>query len=285
MRLALFSQGFGAEVTGFDAQCGRASDDVASLREALTAHGLLVFRNCGRLTSERQAEMVGWFGTVGAGGLPEGEVATTMDNAHDRGRASLPFHSDITFFRYPIEGISLHPLQLPAVDTSTTYISSAVAWDRLQPELRALLAGRRARHFYRDDGKIGDSPQVFETWHPVCLPHYQTGRPLLFVTEHHVDRIEGFDQREGARLLQQLFAHLYAPHCQYEHVWRPGDLVIWDNYAIQHARTREADPVDGPRVLQRVWFGQHGFADQLQEYLQSRRSNDDNRARATVEEN
>ena len=102
------------------------------------------------------------------------------------------------------------------------------------------------------------------------MPHYRTGRPLLFVTEHHVDRIEGFAQEEGAKLLQRLFAHIYAPARQYEHIWRKGDLVIWDNYAIQHARTREADPADGRRVLQRVWFGQHGYADQLEQLLKDR---------------
>jgi taurine dioxygenase len=186
-----------------------------------------------------------------------------MDNATDRGRSRLPFHSDITFLRYPLEGISLHPLELPAIDTSTTYVSNAVAWDTLSPDLKNLLRHRTARHYHQDDGKMGNTAQVFETWHPVCMPHPKTGRPLLFVTEHHVDRIEGFGPEKGAELLQLLFAHLYAAERKYEHIWRKGDLVIWDNYAIQHARTREAHPAEGPRVLQRVWFGEHGYSDQL----------------------
>jgi taurine dioxygenase len=266
----LLAHGFGADVSDFDAQHGRSPEDIAALQHALTSHSLLLFRGCGRLSAQRQAEIIGWFGTVGAGSLPEGELATTMDNANDRGRARLPFHSDITFFRYPIEGISLHPLELPAVDTSTTYVSNAVAWDTLPPHLQNMLRDRKARHYYQDDGKIGNEAQVFETWHPVCLPHYRTGRPLLFVTEHHVDRIEGFAPAQSAQMLQELFAHLYAPARQYEHVWRHGDLVIWDNYAIQHARTREANPADGRRLLQRVWFGEHGYADQLEQLLKDR---------------
>jgi hypothetical protein len=51
---------------------------------------------------------------------------------------------------------------------------------------------------------------------------------------------------------------------------RKGDLVIWDNYAIQHARTREADLVDGRRLLQRVWFEEHGYSDQLEQLLKDR---------------
>jgi taurine dioxygenase len=190
-----------------------------------------------------------------------------MDNALDRGRARLPFHCDITFFQYPLEGISLHPLELPAVETSTTFVSNAVAWDTLPRDLQEDLGRRKARHYHEDDGKMGVDLQIFEHWHPIRLPHYRTGRPLLFVTEHHVDRIEGYAHEDGARILQRLFAHLYAPERQYEHVWHEGDLVIWDNYAIQHARAREADPSEGRRILQRVSFGAHGFADQLSQVV------------------
>jgi alpha-ketoglutarate-dependent taurine dioxygenase len=70
----------------------------------------------------------------------------------------------------------------------------------------------------------------------VCLEHPKTQRPLLFVTAHHVDRISDVSEARSAELLQLLFAELYAPHRRYEHVWRLGDLVIWDNLAIQHAR-------------------------------------------------
>lgn len=260
-------QGFGAEVIGFDAQNERSESVVAALQRAFDDFQFLVLRDCGSLSPERQAEIVGWFGPLGADVGPEGEIATTMDNAMDRGRATLPFHCDITFFQYPLEGLSLHPLQLPAVATSTTYVSNALAWDTLPANLQDDLRGRRGRHYYKDDGKMGDALPAFEYWHPVCMPHYRTGRPLLFVTEHHVVEIEGYGCDAGTALLQQLFAHIYAPERQYEHVWREGDLVIWDNHAIQHARTQEADPADGPRILQRVSFGEHGFANQMQELL------------------
>jgi taurine dioxygenase len=260
-------QGFGAEVTGFDAQHERSEAQIATLQIAFAKYHFLVLRGCGLLSPERQAEIVGWFGKLGADAGPEGEVWTTMDNAMDRGRARLPFHCDITFFRFPLEGISLHPIQLPSVDTSTTFVSNALAWDTLPPDLQDDLRGRKARHYYEDDGKMGANMPVFEHWHPVCLPHYRTGRPLLFVTEHHVEEIEGYGRDEGTALLKRLFAHIYAPEHQYEHVWREGDLVIWDNYVIQHSRTKEADPLHGPRVLQRVSFGEHGFADQMEELL------------------
>lgn len=263
-------QGFGAEVTGFDAQGERSPAAIAALQNAFAEHHLLVLRGCGSLSPARQAEIVSWLGPLGTDTGPEGEVWTTMDNAMDRGRARLPFHCDITFFRYPLEGISLHPLQLPSKPTSTTYVSNALAWDTLPPQLKEDLRSRKGRHYYIDDGKMGDALPPLEYWHPVCLPHYRTGRPLLFVTEHHVEQIDGYGPEEGHELLERLFAHLYAPERRYEHVWREGDLVIWDNYAIQHARTQEADPSLGPRVLQRVSFGKRGFAEQMAEVLRER---------------
>ena len=33
----------------------------------------------------------------------------------------------------------------------------------------------------------------------------------------------------------------------YAHVWRPGDVVIWDNFAVAHART-DFDPAERRRL-------------------------------------
>ena len=265
IHLNSFSQGFGADVGGFDAHNERSAAAIEAMRDALHRYGLLLLRECGRLSPQRQAEIISWFGTVNVGGMPD-EVATTMDNANEAGRAKLLFHSDLTFLRYPLDGISLHPLQLPSVDTSTTFVSNAVAWDTLAPDVQDEVRHRKARHFYKRDARMGEV-EAFETWHPMCLPHPVTGRSLLFVTEHHVDQVEGLSQRDSNSLLQRLFTHVYAPERRYEHVWRRGDLVIWDNMAVQHARTREANPADGPRVLQRVSFGKYSYADQREQRL------------------
>lgn len=256
-------QGFGAEVRGFDAQAAHSSQDIAALQSAFATHNLLILRDCGQLSPERQAEIAGWFGRTGA----DGAIATTMDNAVESGRARLKFHCDITYFPHPLEGISLHSVLLPDGETSTTFVSNAVAWDTLPAALQDDLRERKARHYYEDEGMMGVELSVFEQWHPVCMPHYRTGRPLLFVTEYHTVEIEGHDEAEGRQLLKRLFAHLYAPERQYEHIWRKGDLVIWDNYAVQHARTREADPAQGRRLLQRVSFGEHGFAEQFEQLV------------------
>ena len=56
---------------------------------------------------------------------------------------------------------------------------------------------------------------------------------------------------ESEALLEELFAHLYDPAHTVQHEWRNGDLVAWDNMAIQHARSDVR--TDGPtRTLRKV---------------------------------
>jgi taurine dioxygenase len=262
MQITPLPQGFGAEVTDFDLRRGGATDEIARLQAAYRAHHLLVFRGDGPFPAERQVEITGWFGPI----IVEDVGAwTVLDNADAAGRFVLPFHSDITFCERPLLGISLYPQELPASKTSTTYISNAVGWRALPKALRDELRDRKARHYFESSADIDLGRPVFEYWHPVRMSHPETGEPLLFVTEHHVDRIEGLCAQRCAEILPLLFETLYAPERRYEHVWREGDLLVWNNLAIQHARTRVAELSDGKRVMRRVQLGEIGFMAQVEQ--------------------
>ena len=259
MRITPLEQGFGVEVGDFDLTHGGSPEEQARLAEAYRDHHLIVFRGGSPVTPERQVEVTRWFGPI----IVEGSEWTVLDNAEATGRLELPFHSDITFMAHPLAGISLCPVALPGVDTSTTYVSNAVAWDLLPPHAQDELADRRARHTFTSDNKIDLGLPNFEYWHPARMRHPDTGQPLLFVTAHHVDQIEGLSPERSRALLDLAFATLYAPERRYEHVWREGDLVVWNNIAIQHARTRVAEVADGPRIVRRVQLGSIGFLTQL----------------------
>jgi taurine dioxygenase len=43
-------------------------------------------------------------------------------------------------------------------------------------------------------------------------------------------------EQESDELLGVLFDHLYDKSKEMAHHWREGDLVVWDNIALQHAR-------------------------------------------------
>jgi taurine dioxygenase len=92
-------------------------------------------------------------------------------------------------------------------------------------------------------------PEGDRARHSVLLPHPRTATDVLYVNEMQTERINELSPDDSDELIGALFAHLYTPEFTYEHRWQIGDLVVWDNVAVQHARR---DPVEGPRTLQRV---------------------------------
>jgi alpha-ketoglutarate-dependent taurine dioxygenase len=76
------------------------------------------------------------------------------------------------------------------------------------------------------------------------------------LTSHIVELPED----EGEALLQELFSYLYRDENIYSHVWQNDDIIIWDNLAVQHRRSR--DMGTGPRHLRRQsldgWYRDDG---------------------------
>jgi len=62
--------------------------------------------------------------------------------------------------------------------------------------------------------------------------------------------IEGMPYSESGPLLESLFDHSEKPEFVYTHVWRKGDLIVWDNRCSSHARTDF--PSDQRRLLLRT---------------------------------
>lgn len=263
MRIVPMAIGFGAQVWGFDPRAAWSDNDRAALRQAYDRHHLLVFADIGPIEPQIQVRIAALFGPVGANRNAQGEPWTELRNSEPTGSLPLPFHSDISFMPHPLEGLSLHAVSLPGVPSSTTFVSNARAWDRLSPALRDELGDLTADHVYEAPAEMAlDWPRLAYP-HRVRMTHRRTGRPFLFVSENHVTRINGLSEQRSAEVLAHLFATLYAADARYEHVWTEGELLVWDNLAIQHARTRPAPPCEGERVLQRVAIGSHNFPDQL----------------------
>jgi alpha-ketoglutarate-dependent taurine dioxygenase len=83
--------------------------------------------------------------------------------------------------------------------------------------------------------------------------HRTTGEPILAVWQQQTDALLPLPDDESTELLHALFAHLYRPEHVMVHRWQPGDLLLWDNHALQHARPDVG--VDEPRTLRRVCVG------------------------------
>jgi taurine dioxygenase len=178
---------------------------------------------------------------------------TVLSNENSFGRDRLPFHSDYTFTDSPFLGITLHAAALPPGGTTTSFVSAVHGWASLAADRQAQLAGLTLRH------RETDRHLAFD--HPLRLTHPRTGKPILFATECHAGRIHQLAQDESDRLIAELCAHLYRDDRVYVHHWQPHDLMVWDNLAIQHARTEQADLARGKRDMQRVTLHHTGLAE------------------------
>ena len=75
-------------------------------------------------------------------------------------------------------------------------------------------------------------------------------RGALWVSKLSSVEVVELPGEEGKALMAELREYLYDPAIIYDHAdWKPGDLVLWYNRRLQHART----PYDEtqPRTLRR----------------------------------
>lgn len=252
MRFRPLHSDVGAEVLDFDIHAGGTPEEIAELRAAYDRYAMLLFRGQGRVAPLRQVEIAGWFGPPWpVDNTGNGDYVSVLANEDAAGSVVLPFHSDLTYTDTPIAAICLQAIALPKAGTSTTFVSGAAAWRRLPGELKRELEYCTARHVLARSATGMDWPE-FVADHPVRFRHPRTGELILFVTQHHAVRILELKSGRSRDVLDAVFAHLYAEERRYVHAWELGDLLMWDNLVLQHARTEPSDPGQGARRLQRV---------------------------------
>lgn len=249
---------FGFEV---DLDLSQPTEQVQEQLSALLyQQGLLVFRRQ-NLNVERQIEVMEGFGPVLR--APEGINIVSTDPQKGWGGASeLKFHSDLAFSPYPCKVMSLYAVEVEDDETSTLFASGLAAYARIPESLKTRLAPLKSRmQFPRLYAEAGSETPAWlpQTDHPAVMPHPVTGVPLLFINEMQTACLIGVSPEESRELMQAVFAWLYDPALVHEHRWRAGDLVVWDNYALQHARSQL--PVRARRTLQRVIVAEKRFSE------------------------
>ena len=259
------SGAIGARISGVDL---RDLDD-ATMREIHAAwleHFVIVVEGQ-TLSGEEQIAFTEWFG-------PRQQVRTiklkrdegTRDFMYVANRTvdgmkgvlpdgEMQFHTDQCYYENPSRATILLAIEVPGEGGNTRFANAYAAYESLPAATRDRLRGLRALNVYDYQAnatvKTNESAPDAPRWaHPVVIRHPETGREVLYVNRLMTDHIVGMDRGESDALLEELYEALENPaHC-YEHVWTPGDLVMWDNLCTLHARTW-FDPAEA-RVLRRT---------------------------------
>lgn len=263
----------GAELLGLDLSSPIGAEDFARIHRAHLDHHVLVFRNQ-RVTPQQQIDFSRRFGPLQIHvlhqfqlpGHPEILVVSNIKRGGQPiglGDAGVFWHSDLSYVEKPSLGSMLHAQELPATGGDTLFANMHLAWDTLPAYLKTQVATLQAEHSYLNkyEALRERSPwrpklsreqvnKVRPVIHPVVRTHPENGRKALFVSEHFTTRIVGLPEDESRDLLQQLFAHSVRPEHVYRHLWRPYDMVFWDNRSLMHLAA--GCPEDQRRKLYRT---------------------------------
>lgn len=203
----------------------------------------------------------------GAQDLPDVVVVANQASEYERtflGHQEVLPHSDHQWLRCPSAASLLYAVDVGQGSSSTTWTDMAQAYALLDEDTRARIDGLRLityNPFHRPfgsvraryvDSRIEQVPgEVYP--HPLVRTHPATGERVLYLHAAYEMELEDVSFDEGRVLIGRLHAHMAAVPCKYEHAWKEGDLVMWDNQATVHYRPAFQAAVR--RVLKRVTIG------------------------------
>jgi taurine dioxygenase len=251
------TQHIGAEIRGIDLRERPDGLTIAAIQQAWLDHLVIIFPGQ-KLSQEDLVRITHYFGEQAqhsrpAKYFPKGYSSLLpgimlISNIRENGEpiGALPdgemmFHHDMIHVEVPSKATLLYSIEIPSSGGNTLFASGYAAYDTLDPAIRNRLEGRCAKHHYNyGSTQKGDNrgTEAFgEFVHPVFRTHEETGKKAIYVNRLMTVGIVDMPQEESEPLLNAVFDHAEKREFVYEHVWRIGDLLLWDNRCSSHART------------------------------------------------
>ena len=255
----------GAEVTGIDL----SKDVSAAAREvivkAYTEHLVLLFRGQSLSFADllRLRELFGPPGLaanqlLGLGrkkyysdDIPDDiTIISNITDANGKPLGALGndeafWHTDSSFTETPISASLLHAIEVTEQGGETAFLNMYRAYDDMPPALAAKINGCYANHskVHSSNGvkrpefaDVTDPSKAPGVKHPIVRTHPVTGRRCLYLGRRLNSYIFGLPLQESEKLLDEIWAHTCQDKYVWEHKWRVGDLLVWDNRCTMHHR-------------------------------------------------
>jgi alpha-ketoglutarate-dependent 2,4-dichlorophenoxyacetate dioxygenase len=262
---------FVGEVSGLDLRQPVDAATAAAIEAGMDHYAVLVFRNQ-PIDDTQQIAFTRHFGTLelATGDIVQGEARrlamevndiSNLDRNQkvlardDRKRlfslGNMLWHSDSSFKPVPAKYSLLSARVIPGSGGNTEFADMRAAWDTLDAATQAMVRDLVCEHsqiFSRGLLGFTDFTEAErERWTPVpqrlVRRHPGSGRLSLFLSAH-AGAIRGWPVPEARALLRDLTEHATQREFVHAHVWRPHDLVMWDNRATMHrARRYDAQQV------------------------------------------
>ena len=262
----------GAEVRGVDL---RNLDDAAFARviEAWHDHCVVLIRDQALSDLEliafsRRMGDLDWVPVQETGrrfveGLPEiyivSNVKVNGEPIGSLGDGEAVWHTDMSYLDVPPKASMLYSLEVPPTGGNTSFCTMYGIYEALPARLQNRIADLKIKHdgTYNSGGYVRqgvtptDDPRISPgAVHPLVCIHPNTGRRMLYLGRRRNAYLVGLELRESEALLDELWSFVDRPEFAWEHVWRVGDLVLWDNRCTMHRR--DAFDPNSRRIMHRT---------------------------------
>ncbi len=265
------SPALGIEVRGLDVS--RPVDDatIATLRRLVDDHGVVVFRHQD-IDADTQIAFSRRFGPLQEVAqkqyqMPGKPFIYVIGNVVENGRAvSDPsvgrlWHSDQSFLPNPAFGSLLYGVECPPEGADTLFANMYLAYETLPADVRQRIEHLHAVHSFSEyyeelrqrdatQPELTDSRRALypDVIHPLVRRSPLSGRKALYINPGYATHIVEMPDDEGRDLMDLLITHSRREDLVYAHKWRAGDLLFWNNLAVNHKGTE----FDGSRFVRRM---------------------------------
>jgi taurine dioxygenase len=196
-------------------------------------------------------------------GLPEiyivSNVKVNGEPIGSLGDGEAVWHTDMSYLDLPPKASMLYALEIPPTGGNTSFCTMYGIYEALPQQLKDRITGLKIKHdgTYNSGGYLrqgvtptDDPRQSPGAVHPLVCSHPANGRRMLYLGRRRNAYLAGLELAESEALLNELWSIVDRREFSWEHVWRVGDLVLWDNRCTMHRR--DAFDPDSRRIMHRT---------------------------------
>ena len=248
----------GVEIIGLNLKINIDKNIIGQVSDLLSQFSVVVIRNQ-NITNDQHIHFSEYFGdleltkagTSGSGSKliilrnfdEDGNIVPATDRQRLNNLANQEWHSDSSFKKIPSKLSILSAKMIPAKGGNTEFLSMRAVYSALPKKLKSNIEDKVCWHDY-SYGRSKIDPNLVTADEKKALPpvkqklvlnNKKYGKSLYIGA--HCSKIDGMNDSESQNLLDEIYEYIDNESHVYSHIWKPYDLIMWDNRAVLHRAT------------------------------------------------
>ena len=248
----------GVEIIGLNLKINIDKNIIGQVSDLLSQFSVVVIRNQ-NITNDQHIHFSEYFGdlevtkagTSGSGSKliilrnfdEDGNIVPATDRQRLNNLANQEWHSDSSFKKIPSKLSILSAKMIPAKGGNTEFLSMRAVYNSLPEKLKSNIEDKVCWHDY-SYGRSKIDPNLVTADEKKALPpvkqklvlnNKKYGKSLYIGA--HCSKIDGMNDSESQNLLDEIYEYIDNESHVYSHIWKPYDLIMWDNRAVLHRAT------------------------------------------------